>query len=140
MGLKRSPGRSQKGAPPLDRVLYVRCADDLLERLDAVARSWSSNRPGILRADVARELLIKALGAMENFEPEKKAPAKKAQRAALVELLNNLQLYSFKVRTRGDYGCIHRAIEALSPEIARRLADGDTNTPAEILEEMGEGG
>lgn len=68
------PNKAQKrGAPPkvaggLSKVLYVRANDDLLDALDALVEKERESRPGrvISRADVARDLLYRAVRTVKN--------------------------------------------------------------------------
>ena len=47
----------------LNRVLYVRVADDILKGLDALAKQEKQKHPGrkVTRSDVARTILHKAI-------------------------------------------------------------------------------
>ena len=57
---RRAP---QKAPGGLDRVIYVRAGDDLVQALDAAVKRERARHPGrtISRADVAREALYRVL-------------------------------------------------------------------------------
>lgn len=57
--------------------------------------------------------------------------------AAIVvqKLLTCLWLYGgYETRSRGDYGCVLAAIDAVAPEVAQRLRDGES--PGMLLNEI----
>lgn len=55
-------GATRKAPGGLTAVLFIRCAPDLVARLDAIADAQRAASPGrsVSRADVARELLYRA--------------------------------------------------------------------------------
>jgi hypothetical protein len=66
MATRTATSRRRGGAPTkapggLDRVLFVRASGDLLDALDALVEKQRAGRPGLSRADVARELLYSAV-------------------------------------------------------------------------------
>lgn len=61
---KRQKGRPSSG---LDKVLYIRVREDLVEALDQRLNQEKARHPGrtITRADIARELLYRAMKSEE---------------------------------------------------------------------------
>lgn len=65
-----------------DKQVAFRLPSDLVEQIDAQARSWSEQKPGmrVTRADVVRAILVQSLGWEANHE-QLQAHAAKPQAA-----------------------------------------------------------